>query len=258
MKKKKVIALLVLLVGIGVMVYAGAKLLEAQQVYQEGNLVYDDISSRVKGTGVIPPPPKTEESIAATPKVSIPQLRINFGELRAINKDAVAWLYCPDTVIDYPVMRASDYSYYLSHLADGSYNANGALFIDFNCASDFSDPLTVIYGHHMQSGRMFGSLVGYKNQAYFDEHPYMYLYTENGNYRIELLYGCVIEAGQWRSRAFMYPTNVESLLAYAQYNTTFNSPVRYQSGDRIVALSTCSYEFDDARYVVIGVLRSEY
>jgi sortase B len=86
----------------------------------------------------------------------------------------------------------------------------------------------------------------------------MYLYTENGNNRIELLYGCVIGVSEWRDRAFMYEVNLESLLSYAASHTTFKSETQYVQGDRAVAMSTCSYEFDGARYVVIGVLRTEY
>jgi SrtB family sortase len=168
---------------------------------------------------------------------------------------AIAWLYCPDTLIDYPVMRTNDYSYYLNHLPSGKKNEDGSLFLDYNCASDFSGPFVVIYGNHMESGKMFGSLMGYKKQSYYDEHPTMYLYTEQGNYRIELLYGFVIGAGQWRERAFMYPENVQALLAYAAHNTTLTSNAKYAENDRIVALSTCSYEFDNARYVVIGKLQ---
>jgi len=154
-------------------------------------------------------------------------------------------------------MRAYDYDWYLRHLPDGSYNANGALFLDSNCPADFIGGLSIIYGHHMKSGRMFGSLTGYKKQDYFDEHPYMYLYTEKGNYRIDLKYGCVISAGEWRDRAFMYEVNLESLLAYASTKTTFESAAEYGDDDRFLVLSTCSYEFDDARYIVIGVLRPE-
>jgi len=152
-------------------------------------------------------------------------------------------------------MRADDYRYYLNHLADGTVNANGSLFIDYNNAADFSEPLTVIYGHHMKSGSMLGSLKGYKAQSYYNEHPYMYLYTKQGNYRIDIMYGCVVAEGQWREQSFMYSDNIDALLEYALQNTTFRSDVSYQEGDRVVALSTCSYEFDDARYVLIGVLR---
>lgn len=260
-KRRKAIALLVLLLALGMMIYGGVHLIGVFQVYQEGNAHYEDLSNRVRRivtTGPQGPQTGTSTDPTQTPQVDVPRVEVDFGALKAINKDAVAWLYCPNTPIDYPVMKADDYSYYLTHLPDGTLNANGALFIDYNCASDFSDPLTVIYGHHMQSGMMFGSINGYKSQGYFDEHPFMYLYTEQGNYRVELIYGCVIGEGQWRERAFMYSANRASLLAYATQNSTFESPVSYAEKDRVVVMSTCSYEFNDARYIVIGILRPEY
>jgi len=195
------------------------------------------------------------DSSAQPGRANAAATEINFEALKALNSDAMAWLYCPGTAIDYPVMKSEDYSYYLHHLPNGRENANGALFIDFNNAPDFSGPLTVIYGHHMKSGGMFGSLTRYKEQQYYERHPVMLLYTEQGDYRIELLYGCVIGSEQWRERAFMYKENLESFIAYAEYNTTFDSGVGYTEGDKIVALSTCSYEFEDARFVVLGVLR---
>ena len=124
--------------------------------------------------------------------------------------------------------------------------------MDYNCAPDLSGPLAVIYGHHMKSGKMFGGLKGYKSQEYYEKHPCMYLYSRQGGYRIDLLYGFVIEAGQWKEGAFMYPENVGGLMKYAALNTTFESGLKYEEGDKIAALSTCSYEFDDARYVVVG------
>jgi len=268
MRKSTVIALVVLVVALGTVAYAATQLSAAKKAYTEGNAAYEDLRGQVKTVSV----PASDSSTTKTafgandlsmvvelvPRVYIPPLEIDFEALQSINDDAVAWLYCPDTVIDYPVMRAADYDRYLYRLPDGTYNVNGSLFIDYNNAPDFSDRLTVIYGHHMQSKAMFGSLVGYKSQRYFDEFPYLYLYTEQGNYRIDLIYGCVIAAGQWRERAFMYSENVDSLLAYAAHNTTFASDVVCMPDDRIVVLSTCSYEFNDARYVVIGVLRSEF
>jgi len=266
MKKSRVIALVVLFVALGVVVYSATQLLTASREYTVGNAAYEDLRGQVRTisssgfntTQALAGSDGITNTLESVPKVYIPPIEIDFEVLRAISADAAAWLYCPDTVIDYPLMCANDYDYYLNRLPDGTYNANGSLFIDYNNAPDFSDRLTVVYGHHMQSKAMFGSLVGYKSQRYFDEFPYMYLYTEQGNYRIELIYGCVIAAGQWRERAFMYSDNVDSLLAYAAHNTTFVSDAKYLSGDRIVVLSTCSYEFNDARYVVIGVLRSEY
>jgi len=231
------------------MVFSIYKLWEIKQVYAIGDQKYEELTALGQ---------KDLTDVPSEPQAPIPERTIDFAALKAVNEDVTAWLYCPDTRIDYPIMRATDYDWYLHHLPDGTYNANGTLFLDYNNPDDFSGRLNIIYGHHMKSGSMFGSLVGYKQQAYFGEHPYMYLYTEDGNYRIDLVYGCVVGAGEWRERAFMYEPNLLTLLSYAAYNTTFESEVAYTEEDRFVVLSTCSYEFDDARYVVIGVLRSEY
>ena len=263
-KARRIIAWLVLGMSICVMLLSGFKLRETQQVYQIGDKSYQALAERVHRAALQDPQglQDTTGTMSGTGKekeadTETSDTAIDFNALHAINPDAVAWLYSPGTAIDYPVMRATEYNYYLHHLPDGTYNANGTLFIDYNWA-DFNDPLTVIYGHNMKSGRMFGSLTGYKKQAYYNEHPYLYLYTEDGEkYRIDLIYGCVIGAGQWRDRAFMFKVNLDSLISYAAYNTTFTSKTQYTKGDRVVALSTCSYEFDNARYVVLGVLRPE-
>jgi len=220
------------------MAFAGHRLWGIRRAYRAGGDSYTQLAG------------------LARPDPELPGMPIDFAALRSACPDAVAWLHCPDTAIDYPVMQANDYDHYLRRLPDGTYNVNGSLFIDYNCAPDFMDRLTVIYGHNMRSGQMFGSLKGYKGQAYYEKHPYMYLYTEQETYRIDLLYGCVIGAGQWRERAFMYEANLEALITYAARNTTFASKTQYAPGDRVVALSTCSYEFDGARYVVIGALAS--
>jgi sortase B len=253
-KKQKIITTSVwfLLMGsICTIIISGYKLRESRQIYSVGNQSYDSLKEQVRHQE------SGGESEEDLPGGSIPPVFIDFEGLKKINSDAAAWLYCPGTVIDYPVMRADDYDWYLHHLPDSSYNANGTLFLDSNCSEDFQVGLSIIYGHHMKSGRMFGSLTGYKKQDYFDEHPYMYLYTEKENYRIDLKYGCVISAGEWRDRAFMYEVNLKALLAYASAKTTFESAAEYGADDRFLVLSTCSYEFDDARYIVIGILRPE-
>ena len=264
MKKSMICALLVLIAGMVVMLGAGYRLMETNREYLEGDAVYDDLSFRIRrAADTSERPHQTVGSTAAAgelppdekrPYIYIPEYEIDFDTLLSVNKDSAAWLYSPGTVIDYPVMRADDYNYYLNHLADGTANANGTLFIDYNNAHDFSGGLTVIYGHHMKSGKMFGSLKGYKEQSYYDSHPYMYLYTQEGSFRIELMYGIVVAAGQWKEQAFMFEENLDAFLEHAMRNTTFKSDVKRQAGDRIIALSTCSYEFNDARYVVIGVL----
>ena len=245
MKKKKnhrTIARLLLAVSIVMVLYSGYRLHENSQVYKVGDNSYEELQNKVR----LP---------VNTPFYS--PSSVDFSELQKVNTAAGAWLYGPDTPIDYPVMEAEDYNWYLHHLPDGTYNENGSLFLDFNNPQDFSGKLNIVYGHNMKSGKMFGSISNYRKQEYFDQHPYLYLYTEQENYRIDLKYGCLVSAGEWRDRAFMYERNLDSLLEYADANTTFLSSARYNSEDRFVVLSTCSYDFDDARYLVIGILRQE-
>ena len=266
-KKGTITIRIILVCALCVMLFSAYKLWQTQQMYQEGDESYAQLITLVRkapqpGLTAGPVTPQVNapaSSAPQNPQVEVPEIHIDFDALKKINPDAAAWLFLPDSPIDYPIMRADDYSWYLNHLADGTRNANGALFLDYNCPQDFSGALSVIYGHNMKSDKMFGSLDEYKKQPYYEEHPYMYLYTaDDGNYRINLLYGCVVGANQWRERAFMFEANLPALLAYAQHNTTFVAEEAYTEADRFVVLSTCSYEFDDARYILIGKLVPEY
>lgn len=252
-KRKKPIVIIaiwiVLIASLCVVAYSGYNVFQIQREYEIGDSSYEDLRKKTVQLNVDP---------AVDADESIPQLSIDFDQLKDVNIDTVAWLYGPNTVIDYPVMRAEDYKKYLYTLPDGTYNANGSLFTDFNNLPDFSGRLNIIYGHHMNSGKMFGTLVNYKQQSYFDENPYMYLYTEEGNYKVYLKYGCVIGAGEWSENFFTHEDKLDSLLSYAKENTTFESKVDYTDSDKFLVLSTCSYEFDDARYVVIGVMKPEF
>ena len=110
---------------------------------------------------------------------------------------------------------------------------------------------TIIYGHHMKSGRMFAPLEKYKSQSYYDAHPYMYIYTESQNYRIDLFAGCVVEGD-----ADIYATSVSAdILANYVAKSTFKSKIGTPTG-KIVTLSTCDYTsgYSDPRYVVLGQL----
>ncbi|MCL2403271.1 MAG: class B sortase [Coriobacteriia bacterium] len=226
--------------------FSGFRYYEIQQVYNSGSEAYNVVRDRAIYDG---------DASDRDEELGIPAKGIDWDELHAINENIIGWIYSPGTPIDYPIVAADDYSFYLSRLPDGTFNANGSIFLDFNHSPDFSDPISVIYGHHMRSGKMFGTLNAYRRQSFFENHSVMFLYTPERNYRVDLMYGFVVAEGQWRARAFVFPENISSLLTFAESNTTFESDVRWQEGDRILAMSTCEYDFDDARYVVLGILR---
>lgn len=199
---------------------------------------------------------KSYESIRELNEKQENKYRINFEELQVMNSDIVGWIYGPGTKIDYPVLKAQDYSYYLTHLPDHTVNKNGSLFLDYNTSQDFKGPLEIIYGHHMASGDMFASLVDYKDPQYYTDHPILYLYTPNQNYEIKLVYGRNFEDGVWRDRGFMYPENVQNLLSFMKSESSFVSEIKPNLEDNYIVLSTCSFDFDGDRYAVIGIIEA--
>ena len=167
----------------------------------------------------------------------------------------MAWITGEDTPIDYPVMHTDNNEYYLFHLYSGEENRYGALFVDCRNTGLFTDPNTVIYGHNMKNDAMFGSLMGYKEQAYYEEHPTMTLYTPDGDYTIELLSG-TLENGDREFVRFRFESE-EDFTGYIQSlqsRSTFSSHGTAVPGDRLVSLCTCTYEQNNARYLVVGRL----
>jgi sortase B len=176
---------------------------------------------------------------------------VDFDQLRQQNEDVTAWLYLPDSVINYPVLQHGDNDYYLTRQIDGSYNKNGSIFMDYRNASDFSDRNTIIYGHHMRTGNMFGKLVNFKSDSYYQEHDHMFIMMPQVTYRLDLLCGAVVEPDD--PIYAIDPT--EEALAACMRRSTFQTKLDLPGEEaRLVTLSTCSYEFADARYIVIGVL----
>lgn len=176
---------------------------------------------------------------------------VDFDQLRQQNGDVAAWLYLPDSVINYPVLQHGDNDYYLTRQIDGSYNKNGSIFMDYRCSPDFSDRNTIIYGHHMRTGNMFGKLVNYKSDSYYQQHDHMYIMTPQVTYRLDLLCGAVVEPDD----PIYSSEPTEEALSACMSRSTFYTRLDYPGEEaRLVTLSTCSYEFEDARYIVIGVL----
>lgn len=195
-------------------------------------------------------PASSEEALPPPPPI-----QVDFDALCAQNEDVVAWIYCPDTPINYPVVQSSDNAYYLHRLLDGRKNAAGTLFMDYRNAEDLSDWNSVIYGHNMNNDSMFGSLQDYRDQAYADAHPEIFLLTPEKNYTITVLAGFVTPSDTALYNALSPDEEEQSRLIEGWLESSdFSSGIEPAPEDRFVTLSTCSYAYSDARYVLVGVL----
>lgn len=181
---------------------------------------------------------------------------VNFADLQAINQDIVGWIICKDTKINYPIVQGKDNSYYLNHHFNGKHNSAGCIFLDCRNNSQFSDTHNILYGHQVSDGSMFSAILKYKKQAFYDAHPKMILITPDANYQIDIFAGYVAKADEsaWKLD-FSSQLEYEEWLSEAVRRSTFKSQVLPTGEERIITLSTCSYEFYNARYVLVGILR---
>ena len=198
-------------------------------------------------------PDQPEETLAEEPIV-VP-IQVDFDALRAANQDVVAWIYCPDTPINYPIVQASDNEYYLRRLLDGTTNTYGTLFMDYRNDDDFSDWNSIIYGHNIHDDLMFGSLLNYESRSYFRAHPIIFLLTPEQNYAIKIMAG-FLESPNSALYNALNASETEKGQLYAHWYdaSDFVSGIVPEKTDRLVTLSTCSYVYNNARYVLIGVL----
>lgn len=185
----------------------------------------------------------------------VPQSSLDFSALKEQCPDIKAWLFAEGTRLDYPVAQTDNNDYYLRHLYNGERNSSGTLFIDYRNTGLFTEQNTVIYGHHTKDGGMFATVRSYRKQSFYDAHPTMTLYTLDGDYLIELICGTV-EDGNFEFVEFEFD-DVSAFYAYIdsrRERSTFRSDVEVEPGDKLVSLCTCSYERENARYMLMGKL----
>ena len=205
--------------------------------------------------------PKTEGKTSTGPNDGIFRLpeyapiKVDFESLLKVNKDVDGWIYCPDTVIDYPVVQHTDNDYYLNYNVNGEQNASGAIFLESANFSDFRDVNNILHGHHMGDGSMFASLDHWQADKYYDSHPVMYLNTPSGNYRVDLFAGFTTPAN---SRAYQYEfsgrSDIQNWIDWVRKESVIKPEVTLSVEDRFITLSTCAYSYENARTVLIGRL----
>lgn len=186
--------------------------------------------------------------------------RLELDALRQTNEDVLGWIHIPDSAVSYPLIRAVDNQEYLRRAWDGTPSQVGCIFLECKNRSDFGDFNTIIYGHYMNDGTMFGSLHDYKDQDYWDTHPYIYIVTDDGVRRYQVF--SAYEAGVTEDTYRLYFENDErkqSSLDFYVESSIRESGMSLEADDRILTLSTCTeFAAIQTRWVVQAVLTGEF
>ena len=198
------------------------------------------------------PAPEGQEAGAADTGGILPQ----YQSLYAENHDLAGWLTVPDTPIDYPVMYTpGDRDHYLRKAFDGSYSLSGSLFI----AAPWTAPHTLIYGHHMKNGTMFGSLQNYEDPAYYDSHKTILFSTLTEKREYEVM-ACFLGQAVAAESNFQYwdyadlsdPARFQDYVDRVGQVALYDTGITAQPGDQLLTLSTCSYHVTDGRFAVVA------
>lgn len=213
-------------------VVCGYKIGTSAMEYSEGNQVYEKIAEN-----------KTADN------------QVDFQSLTALNKDVVGWISRPGIGLDYPIVQATDNDYYLTHLVDGSTNKLGSIFMDYKNDPNFGDKNTIIYGHNMKDGAMFAVLMNYTEQSFYNDYPWIQISTPQKEYKMNIFAGFVVHANEFDAR-INFSSNVEFMdyVNKAIEKSSIESRVVVRPTSKIVTLYTCSYQYQNARYVLMGVL----
>ena len=155
--------------------------------YREIDRTYDGAAAQF--TEVPAQSPEEETSGVGVPEV-------DFDALTAVNDDAIGWIYIEDTDISYPLLCGRDNQQYLFQSYEKKYLTAGSIYIDYRCSRDFADSRTVVYGHNMHNGSMFGKLDKFTRESYMKKHPFVYILladSETLKYEVKKAYKTDIE-----------------------------------------------------------------
>lgn len=178
-------------------------------------------------------------------------------DLIKINEDVVAWVTIDDTNIDHPVVQGEDNMEYVNKDVYKNFALSGSIFLDYRNNKEFKDPYSLLYGHHMDQGGMFGDVVLFEKKDYFDKHKTGTLFLPKETYRIEIFMVSKIDAYDsviFNPSSIASMDNRQALIEHARKTKLHERDINI-GNDRIIALSTCEKATTNGRTVVLGVIR---
>ena len=257
-KKKKtagdIFRYIVVVIAACVFVFSAVQLGRIFLEYRAGTQEYDRIREYVQEE----PQEETDELLegeAVDPPVP-PE--VDWESLTAINQDIIAWIPIEGTEISYPAMKGTDNDDYLHHTFERNSNSAGSIFIEYTNSSDFQDCNTIIYGHNMRNGSMFGTLRKYFQSQDSLPGRYIWICTPDKNYRYEIFSSHVVDAAGEVYTLFSAPDQqFQQYLDSMKTQSLVDFGVDVTKEDKIITLSTCTGN-DATRFVVQARREGEY
>lgn len=187
---------------------------------------------------------------------------VDFAVYQKINKDIYAWIRIPGTPIDYPILnRRGDNEYYLKRNIYRYADTRGSIFTEDYNNRDFNDPVTLIYGHNMSSGSMFGSIQKtYTKKSFMQLHKELQIILPDKTYTYEIFaavpYSNIHLMYYYDfTNAYVFTEVMNDILSVRAMNAVVDKTVTVTPDDHIVILSTCLSGNGNQRYLLLAVRR---
>ena len=187
---------------------------------------------------------------------------VNFAVYQKINKDIYAWIRIPGTPIDYPILnRKGDNEYYLKRNYYRYADTRGSIFTEDYNNRDFNDPVTLIYGHNMSSGSMFGSIQKtYTKKSFMQSHKELQIILPDKPYTYEIFaavpYSNIHLMYYYDfTNTYVFTEVMNDILSVRAMNAVVDKTVKVTPDDHIVLLSTCLSGNGNQRYLLLAVRR---
>ncbi len=190
----------------------------------------------------------------------IPDILPEYKKIHQKNQKLIGWVKIDDTIIDYPVMQTVNNEYYLDHNFNQEEDRNGCIFMDYQCDVIKGCDNMILYGHHMKSGKMFGTLNKYNEESYYEEHPIIQFDTiyEKGKYQVMYVFRSKVYSEEDVTFKYYQFINAASEMEFNSYLnemaalSLYDTGVVASYGDKLLTLSTCDYQEKKGRFVVVA------
>lgn len=249
-KKSDVLLTIALIAAIVVFCYAAFNLYHIYTEYKKGTDEYNQIEEMAVTER------DADSAEVAGPNAQLkPPIEVDFDKLKSVNEDVVGWIYVdalPD--ISYPIVKGKDNQTYLHQTYEKNYNFAGTIFVDYENSGDFSDCNTLVYGHNMKNGSMFGHLKKFReDDKLYKQDKYFWILTPERNYRYEIISAYTTGVNSDTYTLFKGPGEefekyLETIKGYSEIQT---DDTDLTIKDKIVTLSTCTGN-ESTRFVVQG------
>ncbi len=192
--------------------------------------------------------------------VETPDILPEYSLIHQKNQRLIGWGKIADTIIDYPVMQTVNNEYYLDHNFNQEKDRNGCIFMDYQCDVVKGCDNIILYGHHMKSGKMFGTLNRYSKESYYEEHPTIQFDTiyEKGTYQVMYVFRSKVYSEEEVTFKYYQFINAVSekefnsaMIEMAELSL-YDTGVTAEYGDQLLTLSTCDYQEKKGRFVVVA------